>query len=166
MKKIFSMLLFVGIMLMLTGCGVSKKFSTTDTGSFQYEIQGVNNGTQGTYLVKVWTYSSSPKVSVEKCKKNAVHGVMFKGYAGSGQVRPQNPLIKDPGAEAQHADYLARFFADGGEYNKYVTVTGGSQEVIKVGKNYQVGLVVSVSKDQLRKALEAAGIIKSLSHGF
>ena len=31
---------------------------------------------------------------------------------------------------------------------------------------YKVGIVVSVQKDELRKALEAAGVIKSLNYGF
>jgi GTP-sensing pleiotropic transcriptional regulator CodY len=35
-----------------------------------------------------------------------------------------------------------------------------------VGKEYKVGVTVSVSKDQLRKDLEAAGVIKSLGSGF
>ena len=49
---------------------------------------------------------------------------------------------------------------------KYVSVTSASQEVIKVGKEYKVGMVVSVHKDALRKALENAGVVKGLSHGF
>ena len=36
----------------------------------------------------------------------------------------------------------------------------------KVGKEYKVGCVVSVRKDDLRKALEAAGIVRGLSSGF
>ena len=34
------------------------------------------------------------------------------------------------------------------------------------GKTYKIGLVVSVSKDQLRKALESAGVVKPLNYGF
>jgi hypothetical protein len=75
-------------------------------------------------------------------------------------------LVTAPGAELEHAEFFKLFFQDGGEYNKYITITAGSQEVIKVGKQYQIGLVVSVSKDALRKALEQAGVVKSLSAGF
>ena len=166
MKKILSTLLFASILVFLTGCGAPTKLSQTSTGRFQYELEGISNGSQGTYLVKVWTYSNDAKVDIEICKKNAVHGVIFKGYPAHGTVRPQNPLVKEPGAEQQFADYFDKFFADGGEYNKYVRVTGGSQEVIKVGTSYHVGIMVSVSKDQLRKALEAAGIVKGLGYGF
>lgn len=144
----------------------SRKLKNSDTEKFQYEIEGVNNGTQGTYLVKVWTYSSSNKANFETCKKNAVHGVIFKGYAGSATARPQRALVATPGAELEHAEFFELFFKDGGEYNKYVTITAGSQEVVKVGKQYKIGLVVSVSKDALRKALEKAGVAKALGAGF
>ena len=75
-------------------------------------------------------------------------------------------MVREVGAEAKYADFFNAFFANGGEYNKYVTVTMGSQEVVKVGKEYKIGLIVSVSKDQLRKALEAAGVVKALGAGF
>jgi hypothetical protein len=38
--------------------------------------------------------------------------------------------------------------------------------VIKIGKEYKIGVIVSVQKDYLRKDLEAAGVIKGLSSGF
>ena len=59
------------------------------------------------------------------------------------------------------------FFDDiKGEYMKYVSLTSAAHEVIRVGKEYKVGVVVTVHKDALRKALENAGIVKGLSHGF
>lgn len=166
MKKLISMLLCVSTVLLIAGCGSGKKLQKTDAGKFQYELEGVSNGAQGSYLIKVWTYSKAKKVNVEECKKNAVHGVIFKGYAASQNARPQPPLAREVGIEAKYPDFFDKFFADGGEYNRYVTVTAGSQEFLKVGRKYKVGLVVTVAKDQLRKALEAAGVVKSLSHGF
>ncbi len=166
MKNIFTILLFLGIMALSANNACAQQYANSKTEKFMYEIEGVSNGAQGSYLVKVWTYSKSKKADIEVCKQNAVHGVIFKGYAGSGQVRPQAPLVKEPGAEATHADYFNLFFSPGGEYNRYVTVTAGSQEITKVGKHYKIGLIVSVSKDMLRKTLEEAGIVKSLSHGF
>lgn len=166
MKKIIPFILFAVVSLFVTGCGASRQLDKTATGKFQYEIEGVNNGAQGSYLIKVWTYSPSKYANIEECKKNAVHGVIFKGYAGSPNVRPQNPLVREAGAEMTHADFFNSFFANGGEYNKYVTVTQGTQEIVKVGKRYKIGLVVSVSKDQLRRALEQAGVLRPLNYGF
>ena len=166
MRKILSMALLVLATALFVGCASTKSIQKTDAGKFQYELEGVGNATQGAYLVKVWTYSPTKHANIEECKKNAVHGVIFKGYAASGQVRAQQPLVREAGAQMTHADYFNQFFADGGEYNRYVTVTQGSQEVLRVGKTYKIGLVVSVSKDQLRKALESAGVVKPLNYGF
>ena len=166
MKKILSLILCMSVLMLIPFDGAAQKKSPKDTEQFRYEIEGVSNGAQGSYSVRVWTYSGTKNVNFEVCKKNAVHAIIFKGYAGSGQVRPQQPLVKEPGAEVTHADYFKMFFADGGEYNKYVTITAGSQEIVKVGKQYKIGLIVSVSKDMLRKALENAGIVRSLSSGF
>ena len=164
MKKL---LLLAAVLLVVAGASASsRKLKNSDTQKFQYEIEGVNNGLQGSYLVKVWSYSARPKADFETSKKNAVHGVIFKGYAGTQNARPQRPLIADPGTELEHAEFFDLFFKDGGEYNKYVTITAGSQEIVKVGKQYKIGLVVSVSKDALRKALEKAGVARSLSAGF
>ena len=49
---------------------------------------------------------------------------------------------------------------------KYVSMTSAQQEILKVGKEYKVGVIVSVQKDALRKALENAGVIKGLNYGF
>ena len=49
---------------------------------------------------------------------------------------------------------------------KYASIMEGTTEIVKVGKEYKVGVVVSVRKDDLRKALEAAGIIRGLNSGF
>lgn len=37
---------------------------------------------------------------------------------------------------------------------------------LRVGKEYKIGVVVSVKVSDLRRELEAAGIIKSLNAGF
>lgn len=160
------LLLAAALFVVVGASAASRKLKNSETEKFQYEIEGVSNGSQGTYLVRVWSYSSKTKLDVEISKKNAVHGVIFKGYAGTKDVRPQRPLIAAPGAEVEHADYFNLFFKDGGEYNKYVTITAGSQQVVKVGKQYHIGVVVSVSKDALRKALEQAGVLRSLGSGF
>jgi hypothetical protein len=105
---------------------------------------------------------------MEQCKKNAVHGIIFKGFSGNDKVRTsQKPLASNSTVEVENADFFQRFFASGGKYMKFVTVsTDASPEVIKVGKEYKVGVVMSVNASELRKDLEAAGIIRGLSNGF
>jgi hypothetical protein len=165
MKRTFLLLAMAMLMAMPSFAGAKKK-AEKDTEHFRYEIECAGNGTQGTYLVKVWSYSKKASVAENQCRKNAVHGVIFKGYGGGQGCVSQRPLANQPGVEAQYKEYFDSFFANGGEFQKYASVMEGTTETVKVGREYKVGCVVSVRKDDLRKALEAAGIIRGLNSGF
>ena len=165
MKK--NILLFaLSLLIAMPAFAGAKAKAQKDTEHFRYEIECAGNGTQGTYLVKVWSYSKRPKIAAEQCMKNAVHGVIFKGYTGGNGCVAQKPLANRPGVEMEYEEYFRRFFSDNGECYKYASLTGASQEMVKVGREYKVGIVVSVQKDELRKALEQAGIIRGLNSGF
>jgi len=150
----------------------SKKKAEKDTKVWRYEIQCAGVGVDGTKLVKVWSYSKSPEVAMNQAKKNAVHGMIFKGYAGNSETRCPSapPLTNNAALEQDKAEYFEKFFADGGPYMKFVSATndGGvaAEDRVKIGKEYKIGVTVSVMYDQLRKELESAGIIKGLSSGF
>ncbi len=164
MRKFLLSLLVVAL-CMPVWAGAKKK-ADKDTNQFRYEIECAGNAIQGTYLVKVWTYSRKAAVAENQCRKNAVHGVIFKGYGGGQGCVSQRPMANTPGVETQYSEYFYRFFADGGEFQKYASIMPGTTETVKVGKEYKVGVVVSIRKDDLRRALEAAGIIKGLNSGF
>ena len=165
MRKILFSLLAVALCVPVMA-GIRQKQADKDTDNFRYEIECAGNAIQGTYLVKVWTYSKKASVAENQCRKNAVHGVIFKGYGGGQGCVSQRPMVANPGAETQYKEYFDSFFANGGEFQKYASIMGGTTETVKVGREYKVGVVVSVRKDDLRKALEAAGIIRGLNSGF
>jgi len=133
---------------------------------FRYELECAGNGVQGTYLVRVWTYDKKQKNAQAACARNAVHGVIFKGFAGGDGCIGQKPLVLNPGAELENEEFFRLFFSDNGEYRKYVSIVAGSELCEKVGKEYRAGAIVSIQKDELRRALEVAGIIKGLNYGF
>lgn len=143
-----------------------------DTKLWHYEVQCVGVGNEGTKLIKVFSYSKKADVAIEQAKKNAIHAMIFQGFNGnSGSGCPtQKPLTDNPALEQEKKDFFDAFFADGGKYMKFVSISGDGQvaaeDRMKVGKEYKVGVVVSVLYDNLRKDLEAAGIIKGLSSGF
>ena len=72
--------------------------------------------------------------------------------------------------ENEKVDFFKDFFATGGKYLKFVSLANqgaiGAGDAIKVGKEYKVGVVISVNTSELRKDLENAGIIRSLGSGF
>ena len=165
MKKFLLSLLVVACCIPATA-GIRQNQANKDTKQFRYEIECAGNAIQGTYLVKVWSYSKKASVAENQCRKNAVHGVIFKGDGGGQGCVSQRPLANNPGVETQFEEYFKSFFSDGGEFQKYASIMEGTMETVKVGKEYKVGVVVSVRKDDLRKALEAAGIVRGLSSGF
>lgn len=169
-KKLCLLLALMSFSIVM--CAQSRRKANKDTKQWHYEIEGVRTGTQGTSLVKVWSYSKKPHVAASQAKKNAVHGIIFKGYPGKNRgCRPQKPLVRNANAEEQYKEFFEKFFADGGKYMKYVTLSTdgaiGANDIMKLSrKQYKVGVVVSVQKDELRKLLEAEGIVKGLSAGF
>ncbi len=158
------------ILFSYTGSAQARKKAEKDTKEWRYEIEGVQQGVSGTYLIKVWSYSKKRDVALEQAKKNAVHGIVFRGYAGTSRVSGQSPLVSNPNIEEEKADFFEAFFADGGKYMKFVSLTSdgavAAEDIMKVGKEYKVGVLISVRKEDLRKDLENAGIIKGLSSGF
>ncbi len=130
----------------------------------KYDIESAGVGTQGTYLVKVYVYTKKGGASIEDFKYAAVHGVIFRGFSGKG-FSSQKPLAKAE-SEAEHKDFYSSFFGDG-KHLAYAEVVTPSCDRVKISKKeYKVGAIVSVSKDELRKALETAGVIRSLNSGF
>ena len=170
LKKVSLLLMAVSFSGALSAQAIAKNKANIDTEKFRYEIECVSVGASGSYLVKVWSYSKKPNVAIEQAKKNAVHGVIFKGFTGAGAGCTQKPLASSPSIEEEKEEYFNNFFADGGKYMKFVSVSGdgsvAAEDRLKVGKEYKIGVVISVSKDNLRKDLEDAGIVKGLSSGF
>lgn len=156
MKYILSLLL-LAIVMAIPACAKSGD-------PIKYDITSAGSGTQGTYLVRVYVYSKSAKVTDQQIKYGAVHGVLFRGFQG----KPSAPALAGSSVvEEQKADYFAAFFdEDKGSYQNYASIVPGTYERIKTGKGYKVGAIVQVNKEKLRQDLASAGIIRGLSNGF
>lgn len=170
-KSIFWLTTVALIITLCSSNAFTQKNKNTNVAAFyNYEVQCMGAGMDGTQLVKVWGYGKKPNDAIEQAKKNAVQAVIFKGIATGERGCMQKPLVTAPGAEQQFQDYFNAFFQPGGKYLNYVNLSSdGSidpKDRLKVGKQYKIGVIVSVSHAQLRKELEAAGIIKKLGEGF
>lgn len=99
-----------------------------------------------------------------------MHGIVFKGFPSKDGVAGQRALAQNPNIEQEKAEFFDDFFKDGGKYQKYVSLANhgaiGAGDRIKIGKEYKIGVIVSVNVAALRKDLEDAGIIKGLGSGF
>jgi hypothetical protein len=170
MKSILKISAICAMASAMIGCGTAKRTADKEMRQFRYEIEAVGTGVQGTYQVKVWTYSKDANAAVEQAKKNAVHGIIFKGFAGKQGITGQKPLASNAAIEVERKDYFEPFFADGGKFQQFVSIANDGAiapgDRIKIGKEYKIGVVVSVNVASLRKELENAGIIQKLGGIF
>lgn len=155
-----------------------------DKATFQWEYDiECYGGTakRGYRLVKVWSYSKEKSIAIEQAMKNAVHGIIFKGYSAQQKVcRESRPLMNKELTQQEYKAFFEDFFQDNGEFNRFVSTASdnaGTIEVQKLVKNkkgnkrdkfhkYRIGVVVTVASNELRKYLENKNIINSLSKGF
>jgi len=162
-QQLLTAFLTVSLPLLLTTCKSVPPQVTNSYGAYEIECAGA--GTQGSQLVKVWIYGNGGDASIDMFKRYAVHGVIFKGYAGGNGCTPQKPLATNPALEQQRANFFDPFFNTDKAYNKYATQVGNIERR-NVGGENKIGATISVAKDMLRKDLEAAGVIRGLSNGF
>ena len=87
-----------------------KRKANKDTREWRYELEAMGTGVQGTYLVKVWSYSKKPQVAIEQAKKNAVHGIIFKGFTGKPGVPGQRALANNSNLEEEKAEFFSYNF--------------------------------------------------------
>ncbi len=168
MKRILLLLTSVVVCLTAVYAQAQRK-ADKQTAQWRYELQAaVGQAPEGGALVRVWTYSPKPTIAEGQAGKNAVHGIIFKGYPASmdgSRIPGREPLINDPAVEDAHAEYFNEFFKTGGAFQRYVSYIGNGipDDQIKVGKEFKVGITVIVLVDQLRKRLETDGIITAMA---
>lgn len=166
MKRLF---LIVSLMFVLCAV-VDAKDKKEDT--YRYELESYNGSMaqdDSKCIVRVWSYGKKEKVTRDVCMKNAVHGILFKGYPAFDNRSTGKDALVPEGYEA-HKDYFDKFFNEG-DYLQYVQLTNkGMPEpgsVIKISKKeYKVGMLVMISYSALRERLEKDGIIKALDFLF
>lgn len=130
----------------------------------QYDITGAGSGTEGTVLVKVYVYGKS--VSDQDLKRAAVHGVVFRGCSSGNASGARQPAMAPPTAETDNAAFCEAFFATDGQCQSFATIVAGSYDRVKTQKGYKHGAILQIDKASLRKELEKAGVVRSLSSGF
>lgn len=172
MMRVTILILLMGVLAYsCSNRGLGQKRADKETAEWRYEIEAVGTGIQGFYQVKVWSYSKFPETAIEQAKKNAVHGIIFKGFPDNQRVKGQKSLFQNTTIGQEEEDFFKDFFKQGGDYQRYVTLANNGAiapgDRIKLGRNeYKIGVVVSVNVAALRKDLEDAAIIKGLDSGF
>ncbi|MFW5781612.1 MAG: hypothetical protein ACOCXD_03520 [Bacteroidota bacterium] len=139
--------------------------------SYNYEIQALGVGQDGTKVIKVWGYGKSVEDAVQVAKRNAVAACIFSGIPAGPGVATTPAIVEDPNAAEEYADYFEEFFQTGGKYLNYISLStdgapSGSDRLKIKRKYYKVGVSAQVMYDNLRNELEQEGIARRLDKGF
>lgn len=137
---------------------------------YNYEVEPVGVGQDGTKVFKVWGYGKKIEDAVMNAKEAAVAACIFKGLPGGNGSALTPAICTEPNAEVKNADYFEKFFEVGGKYLQFISVTNdgapAGEDRLKIKKGYKVAIYVQVMYNNLRKQLEADGIVRKLDSGF
>lgn len=83
MKKITGIIVIAFVMLIggsvfSPAFSQAKKKANKDTENWRYEVECAGIGKEGTYLIKVWSYSKKPQVAMEQSKKMQSTPLFFR----------------------------------------------------------------------------------------
>lgn len=145
------------VLLLLASCS-----STKSTAYFTYETQCLGVELDGSQTLLAWGDGKNKADAEEQAKKNAVRDVIFRGINAGKSECTRSPLVNTPNAQQKYEDYFNRFFADGGEYKKYISMSdqkrgSGNKEHYKYGEKRSV--TVRVLRSELKKRLQEDGIL-------
>ena len=158
----------IALSISLTHVDAQSNSKRKTAGIYDTNFEAVceGTGTEGTQLFKIYFYFKKEKNAGLHAKENAVKAIMFQGIpSGKGCVKRE--LVTQQEYE-ENMDYFDNFFDKSGPYLMYVNLIGDSlvERVKMPKKTYKAAWVVSVNYDNLRRKLEADGIISSLGSGF
>lgn len=114
-KSVF--IIIVALASITTGCS----HKTTASAYQNYQIQCLGVELDGSQTLLSWGEGRNEADAVEQAKKNAVREVLFNGIQSGSDACDRRPILNTPNAEERYREYFQRFFADGGEYSKYVS---------------------------------------------
>lgn len=172
MKKKLLFVVCLLAVILFAACSVFTVVSCSSTKNvldeWSYDIRCAGTAKDGSYIVQVTSVGKTSEIAQTNARKCAVHGILFKGVAQGGPgCTPQRAMISDPSVMTSRADFFDAFFADNGQYGRYVSQADGTfASPMRIKGGYKAVMTLVVNKDQLRKDLERAGIIRGLSTGF
>lgn len=126
------------------------------------EVKCMGVELDGSQTLRVQGYGRNRSDAKEQAMKNAVWAVVFDGVRDGAAGCDMRPLVTEANARERYADYFNIFFADNGEYRKYVSMRDtkrGSGVKAKDKLGYSYNLTVRVLRPELKSRLEADSVI-------
>lgn len=161
MKPISSLLAVTAILWGMTSCKTPTVIDSTYS-TYSFPIECLGTDMDGTQTIRAWGTGKDKAQAMETAKKNAVSAVLFDGITqGTGGCN-QRPIITEVNAREKYETYFDRFFADGGVYKEFTSMTDekSSSRIKSSDKSIENwGIVVRVNRSALRQRMISDGII-------
>lgn len=128
--------------------------------SAQIECMGVEH--DGSQTLRVTASGRNKADAVEQAKKNAVREVIFNGIRHGQKGCNMHPIVAEANAEEKYENYFNIFFADGGEYLKYISMAderNHSRTKAKAKAFVSYTITVRVLRAELKDRLKADHVI-------
>lgn len=145
--------------ILLSGCKFGDSVAAYH--SAPVECMGVEH--DGSQTLRVTGTGRNKADAVEQAKKNAVREVLFKGIRHGRQGCNMRPLVTEVNAEEKYENYFNIFFADGGEYLKYVSMAderNRSRDKAQAKAFVSYTITVRVLRAELKERLRADHVIE------
>ncbi len=149
----------ITLLFTITACKVQNNIA----GSYTYKTECLGVELDGSQTVKTWGTGKNKADAVEQAKKHALRDVLFNGILEGKDDCEKKPLITEVNAQQKHEDYFNDFFADSGDYKRFISLRDepkGKRDEFKSRKNTTIGLIVRVLRADLKKKLIKDGILK------
>jgi len=163
MKTVINTKILFVILIVLISCNSQKKIA----GNYSYKTECLGIEMDGSQTVKAWGNGRNRWDAIEQAKKNAVNDVLFNGIYEGKQDCEKRPVVAEVNARQKHEAYFNKFFADGGEYKKYVSLRderiGQKVSRDRKGARQSVthGVVVRVLRAELKQKMIEDKIISN-----
>lgn len=154
MKYVYYVLLFFA--MMLSACSTPSTFSYSSV-----ETKVIASRVNDVYTLRVEGRDDSRSAATHQACKQAVHDIIFKNlYKTFGDHSMLRALANDPSIEQKNQQYFNLFFADGGEFEKYIEGTDIERETRHTDVMTVCIVNVAVNRGALRDKLIRDGILK------
>lgn len=152
----------VASVMMLAGCRSHKVIPEASYSTFQTTY--VDAPGDGSLTLRAWGKGSDQGEAIEQAMRNAVNTVVFVGFR-EAPTGYQQPLVTEVNARERYASYFDPFFANQGEYRRFVNEVSRIDDsrlksANKTATLKQYGVIVTVDVPALRQQLRNDGVIK------
>lgn len=154
---ILTLMLLLGV----TGSAMAKK-EVKVSSYIPTKTVYMNTEGDGSLTVRAHGHGTNRNDAIKQAAKNALRDVIFEGINVPGNAELSKPLITAVNAEEKYASFFNAFFADGGEYKKFVTTEdrkSGSNKKEKNEVNVKLSTTVRILRSELKLYLIDNGII-------